>query len=256
MSNGIDVVGFRSCAKQAELGPKRFIVTLKKLGRLAATVRGTPTPSLPPVAITPEQRRRLQVQHEARQALVQFDQGTPECKECPISDGKPYGCYVAIDFPIDAAVETTLFRYFSTQLEDDHSQGSALYRDLVSKAPKGSAWHTDRGTGGTLAELETPITKEWGLLLWKKRVDSAQLLGSVFFNQRRPGVIAALAEFWEGYVRHAREKDIDADIGSSTTFHQIEELSALYERVAQIVTTTEGVYVIYESDAPSAAPEG
>lgn len=256
MSKGIDVVGFRSCAKQAELGPKRFILTLKKLGRLAASVRGTPAPSIPPIAVTPEQRRRLQVHQEARQALTQFDQGTPQCKECPISDGKPYGCYVALDFPIDEGTETALFRYFAAQLEDEKSQGSALYRDVVMKAPKGSAWHTDRGDGGTLAELPAPLVKEWGMLLWKKRVDSAQLLGSIFFNQRRAGLIGALAQFWEGFVRHAHEKDVEIDLSGSKSFQQLEELSALYERIAHIATTTEGVYVIYESDAPSPSTAG
>jgi hypothetical protein len=251
VSKGIDVVGWRGCKQQAELGPKRFVLTLKKIGRVAAEVRGQPVPSIPPLAVTPEQRRRLQVHQEQRQALSQFDAGTPECKECGLGGGAPYGCYTAIDFPIDVDGETALFRYFSAQLQDEKSPGAALYRDLVSKAPaSGSAWHTDRGPGGDLAELEAPLVKEWGMLLWKKRVDSAQLLGSLFFNQRRIGLISAIATFWEGFVNDARAAG--ARFEDSATLKQLEALKELYDRVAEVGATMDGAQMLVESDAPSA----
>ncbi|MFT3766873.1 MAG: hypothetical protein QM820_15350 [Minicystis sp.] len=254
MSKGIDFVGWRGCAKQTELGPKRFVVTLKRLGRAAAEGRGLATPSLPPVAVTPEQRRRLQQYQEMRQAVAQFDQGTPECKECPLSDGRPYGCYTAIDFPIDADAETALFRYFAAQLDDERSTGAALYRDLVSKAPaKGTAWHTDRGPGGTLAELEAPLARDWGFLMWKKHADSAQLLGSLFFNQRRVGLISALATFWEGFIREARETAPAFD--RSQTLQQLEALNALYDRVVEQASHNEGVHMLVENDAPPLTAE-
>lgn len=254
MSTGIDVVGWRGCKQQTELGPKRFVLTLKKMGRLAAEARGLPPPSLLPVAVTPEQRRRLQVQQDKRQALAQFDAGTPECKQCPIGGGAPYGCYTAIDFPIDADAETALFRYFTAQLQDESSASAALYRDLVSKAPpSGSAWHTDRGVGGSLAELETPLVKEWGMLLWKKHVDSAQILGSLFFNQKRLGLISGVASFWEGFISGARANGALFD--ESRTLQQIEALNELYDRMLEIGATIEGVQVLVESDASSAASE-
>jgi hypothetical protein len=251
MAKGIDVVGFRSCAKQVELGPKRFALTVKKLGRQAAEGRGLATPSMPPIAVTPDQRRRLQLHQEMRQAVAQFDQGTPECKECPISDGKAYGCYAAVDFPIDADAETALFRYFSAQLDEEHSTGAALYRDLVSKAPaQGTAWHTDRGPGGALAELEAPLTREWGFLMWKKRTDSARLLGSLFFNQPRLGLISALAQFWDGFIHDARATALAFE--GSRTLLQLEEMNALYSRVLELASSTEGVQMLVESDAPAA----
>ncbi|APR82351.1 Hypothetical protein A7982_07700 [Minicystis rosea] len=249
MSKGIDVVGWRGCAKQTELGPKRFLVTVKRLGRAAVLGRSLPPPSASQVAHTAEQRRRLQQHQEQRQAAMQFDQGTPECKECPFSDGRPYGCYTAIDFPIDAAAEATLFQYFIGQLDNDHSGGAALYRDLVSKAPpSGTPWHTDRGPGGMLAELETPLSKDWGFLLWKKHADSAQLLGTIFFNQRRLGLISALAEFWSGFVSYARENVPGFD--ESKTLRQIEALNDLYDRVMEIASHNEGIHVLVENDAP------
>jgi hypothetical protein len=250
MSTGIDVVGWRACAKQVELGPKRFATLLKKIGRQAADARAL-GPASSAVAVTPEQRRRLQVQQELRQALAQFDQGTPECKACPISDGKPFGCYTAIDFPIDADAETALFRYFAAQLDAERSTGAVLYRDVVSKVPQGTAWHTDRGPAGTLSELETAIVKEWGFLLWKKRVDSAQLLASLFFTQRRTGLISALAQFWEGFVKEARATAPSFD--GSKTLLALEALSALYDRVLELASTTEGIHVLVESDAPPVA---
>jgi hypothetical protein len=254
MSKGIDFVGWRSCAKQAELGPKRFVLTLKKIGRAATTARSIPPPASSPVAVTPEQRRRLQVQQEMQQARAQFDQGTPECKACPIGGGKPYGCWVGVDFPIDADAETALFRYFTAQLDDERSPGALIYRDVVAKAPaKGTPWHTDRGPGGELAELEAPLVKEWGMLLWKKRLDSAQILGSLFFNQRRLGLISGLAQFWEGFVKEARETAPAFD--QSTTLRQLEAVNELYDRVMEVAAHTEDIHMLVENDAKAVEGE-
>jgi len=253
MAKGVDVVGWRACAKQRELGPKRFVLTLKKLGRQAATGRSLPPPSMS-MAVTPEQRRRQQQSQDLRDARTLFDQGTPECAECPISDGKPYGCYTPIDFPIDADAETALFRYFSAQLADERSAAFGIYRDLASKAPpQGTAWHTDRGAGGELAELDAPLVKEWGMLMWKKHLDSAQILGTLFFNQRRLGLISVLAQFWEGFLAEARATSPDFD--RSTTLKQLEVLGELYDRVLELASTTEGVHVLVESDAPVAGDQ-
>jgi hypothetical protein len=248
MSKGLDLVGWRPCAKQLELGPKRFSVTLKKLGRQAIAGRSLPPPSAAQVSLTPDQRRRLQQAQEVRQAAVTFSNGTPECAECPISDAKPYGCYLAIDFPIDATAETALFNYFASRLDDERSPSFGIWRDLVSKVPtSGTPWHNDRGAGGTLAELEKPLVKEWGFLMWKKRVDSAQLLSSVFFTQKRLGLITVFGLFWEGFVQETRASTPDFD--SSPSLVQLEALSEFYNRVAEHASHTEGVQILFENDA-------
>ena len=216
MAKGVDLVGWRSCAKQRELGSKRFAVTLKKLGRQALAGRAMGPQSATAVARTPEQRRRLQQAQEARQALATFDEGTPECPTCPISESKPFGCYLAVDFPIDAVAETALFRYFTSKLEDENSAAFGIYRDLVSKAPSsGTLRHTSRGPTGDLAELRAPLFKEWGFLMWKKRVDSAQLLGSLFFNHTRLGLISVFSVFWDGFIEHARASTPSFDASPS-----------------------------------------
>jgi hypothetical protein len=248
MAKGLDLVGWRPCAEQLELGPKRFSVTLKRLGRQAIAGRSLPPPSATSVGATPDQRRRFQQAQEVRQAAATFALGTPECLECPISDAKPYGCYLAIDFPIDAAAETALFNYFTSHLDDERSASFGIWRDLVAKVPaSGTPWHTDRGAGGTLAELETPLVKEWGFLMWKKRVDSAQLLGSLFFTQKRLGLISAFGVFWEGFVQEARASNPDFD--GSPSLLQLEALSEFYNRIAEHASHTEGVQILFENDA-------
>jgi hypothetical protein len=253
MDKGVDIVGWRGCAKQKELGPKRFALTLKKMGRQATAARSLPPPPANPMSLTPEQRRRLQQNQEMRQAAVAFDLGTPECPACPLADSKPYGCWSAVDFPIDAAAETALFSYFSAQLDDERSAGFGIWRDIVSKVPSsGTAWHTDRGPTGDLAELEKPLVKEWGFLMWKKRVDSAQLLGSLFFTQKRLGLLSAFSQFWDGFIQHAKANADDYE--GSRTLKQLEEVAELYGAVVGHASTTDGVGILVESDAPQPAP--
>ena len=248
MAKGLDVIGWRACAKQKELGPKRFAVTLKKIGRQATAGRSLPPPPSNEVGLTPEQRRRIQQNQELRQAAMTFSQGTPECKTCPISDGKPYGCWIGIDCPIDAVAEQALFNYFASQLDDEKSHAFGIWRDIVSKAPaSGTPWHTDRGPTGDLAELEKPLVKEWGFLMWKKRVDSAQLLGTLFFSQKRIGLISAFTQFWEGFIEHARAHAGDFD--RSPSLQQLETLADFYSRVLEHASSTDGVQILVESDA-------
>jgi hypothetical protein len=247
MAKSVDVVGWRGCAKQKELGPKRFVVTLKKIGRQAVNVQSLPPPSANEVGLTPEQRRRIQQNQDIRQGAAMFRAGTPECPTCPIADARPYGCWIGIDCPVDATAEKALFDYFTSQLGDDKSPAFGIYRDIVSKAPtSGTPWHTDRGATGDLAELEQPLVKEWGFLLWKKRVDSAQLLGTLFFVQKRLGLISAFTQFWEGFVEHTRATVQGFD--SSTSLLQLEALAAFYGRAMEHASATDGVQILVESD--------
>jgi hypothetical protein len=250
MAKGVDLVGWRPCKKQQELGPKRFALTLKRLGRQATDGRSLPPPPASSMSLSPEQKKRLQQHQELRQAKVQFDQGTPECPACPLSGGGPYGCWVAVDYPIDGVAETALFSYFVAQMDDERSICTSLYRDRVSKIPtEGTPWHKDRGPTGSLCEMEAPLVRETGFWKWKKHVDSAQILGSLFFNLTRVGTISAFATFWEGFIQHARQTIPDFE--SSGTLMQLEHLAHFYVRVAEAASTTEGVSVVVENDAPS-----
>ena len=246
LHKGVDFIGWRMCAQQKEWGPKRFALTLKKIGRQAAEIRGVQAPQNPR---TPEQRRQLQLYQEAAQGAAVFSKGTPECKECSLSNGQPYGCYAFIDYPIDSTAERALFEYFSANVAEEGHITASLYRDLMSKVPpKGTAWHTDRGPAGSLAELDDPLVKEWGFLMWKKRVDSAQILGSLFFNQTKMVLVAAFAKFWDQFMEWA---EANSDVSGSTTLQQFRLVSEFYDRVSTAASTQEGIYVLVEDDAPS-----
>jgi hypothetical protein len=252
IGKGVDLVGWRTCARQKEWGPKRFALTLKKIGRQTAELATMPAPT--GAAHTPDQRKRLQYYEELKQSAAVFQQGTPECRDCALTNGTPYGCHTFIDYPIDAEAERALFEYFAANVTEENTTCSSLYRDVVSKvATSGTAWHKDRGPVGSLAELDEPLVKEWGFLMWKKRVDSAQILGSLFFNQTRAAIIAAFAKFWEEFTEDARKRD---DFASSKTMQQFVALSEFYDRVSTAASTQDGVYVIVENDAPSEPKSG
>jgi hypothetical protein len=248
IQKGVDLVGWRTCARQKEWGPKRFGVTLKKIGRAAAEIASIPAPT--GAAHTPDQRKRLQQYQELQQAAAVFNAGTPECKDCNLTEGKPFGCYTFVDYPIDSTAERVLFEFFAGTVTGETTSAS-IYRDLISKVPSsGTAWHTDRGPAGSLAELDTPLVKEWGLLMWKKRVDSAQLLGSLFFNQKGMALISAFAKFWEEFNEYAAQH---GDVRGSTTLQQFAKLGEFYDRVGTAASTQDGVLVLVEDDAPSKA---
>jgi hypothetical protein len=244
---GVDLVGWRGCARQKEWGQKRFVATLKKIGRQAADFASTPAPT--GVAQTPDQRKRLQQYEELKQGAAIFRQGTPECAECPLSAGKPYGCYVGLEYPIDSTAERSLFEFFAGTVTQEGSASEGIYRDVVSKTPSsGTPWHTDRGPIGTLAEIDQPLVKEWGFLMWKKRADSAQLLGSMFFTQTRDAIIAVFAKFWEDFIEHARS---NPDYASSKTLEQLTAISEFYDRVSTTSSTQDGVAILVDNDVPS-----
>jgi len=247
VQKGVDFIGWRMCAQQKEWGPKRFALTLKKIGRQAAEVRGVQAPTA--TGRTPEQRRQLQAYQEASQSATIYAKGTPECKECELSGGNSYGCHVFVTYPIDSIAERALFDFFTNNIQDDNHICTSLYRDIVSKtASKGTAWHTDRGPAGSLAELDSPLVKEWGFLMWKKRVDSAQILGSLFFNQTKTVLLNAFGKFWEQFIDWARN---NAEFDGSPTLQQLAGLQEFYDRVGNAASTQDGVYVLVEDDAPS-----
>ncbi len=247
LNKGVDLIGWRTCKLQKEWGPKRFLLTLRKIGRQALEVAELPPPPANAGSLTPDQRKRLQMHQDTRQGAAQFQQGTPECPECPLSGGKPFGCHAFVDYPIDATFERALFTFFERTVAEEGTIAWSLYRDLISKIPaKETAWHTDRGPAGSLAELDQPMSKEWGFLMWKKHVDTAQIMGAVFFNQSRSALIAALAKFWDEFIEDARKT---SDFGSSKTLQQFEHVRDLYDNASNAGSVADGISVLAEDDA-------
>jgi hypothetical protein len=90
--------------------------------------------------------------------------------------------------------------------------------------------------------------------MWKKRVDSAQLLGSLFFNHTRLGLISVFSTFWDGFVEHARASTPDFD--ASPSLVQLEALSEFYGRVLGHAGANEGTQILVESDAAARGDKG
>ncbi len=249
INKGVDLVGWRTCARQKEWGPKRFILTLKKIGRQAAEAESLGPAPVNAGSLTPAQRARFQATNELRQSAALYKEGTPECSDCPISLSRGFGCHVYVDYPIDAIAERALFSFFDQHVQEERHPCAGIYRELISKLPAKTAWHTDRGPAGSLAELDAPLVKEWGFLMWKKHVDSAQILASLFFTQKSAGIIGVFARFWDEFIEDARKGG--ADFASSKTLTQFEKVQAFYDSVGAAASATENVFVVVEDDAPS-----
>ncbi len=118
--NGIDIVGWRNCAKQKELGPGRFVSTVSALASHAALAPQLPQGSQSEqAAVSPERRRQLAQHRQIREGAQQFMQGTPECANCAVGAGKPFGCHRFIRRPIDAIAEKALFDFFAANVGED-----------------------------------------------------------------------------------------------------------------------------------------
>jgi hypothetical protein len=242
--NGIDLVGWRSCEQQKELGTGRFPLTVAQMAMQVALAPNVPEhiPDLS-AAVSADRKRQILQYRQIREGAAAFARGTPECKSCPISGGNPYGCYTFIRRPIDEIAERTLFEFFVDQLGDDSSVCSNLYRDLISKQPEsGTPWHTDRGPNGEYAVMATPLEHKWGFFLRRKRVDTAQILAAMFFTQKRVGLIAVFARFWREFMLFARGRGVP--VGSSTTLMDFGALEALYRRVDEHAAQEASVAII------------
>ena len=82
--------------------------------------------------------------------------------------------------------------------------------------------------------------------MWKKRIDTAQILGSLFFNQSRSALIAALAKFWDEFIEDARKT---SDFESSKTLQQFERVKELYDAASNAGSVADGISVLAEDDA-------
>lgn len=231
--NGIDFVGWRDCEKQKELGPGRFPMHVSTLAMNVAMAPQVPD-QLPDAtaAVSADRRRQLQQFQQIKAGAAEWARGTPECKACPISGGNPYGCHAFLRKPIDEVAERALFDFFVSQLDIDGSICKGLYKDLVSKQPASDTqWHTDRGVNGEHAVLAEPLEHKFGFFLSRKRIDSAQILGALFFTQKRVTLIALFARFWREFMAFARSRGIP--VGTSPVLMDMGTLEQLYNRLEE-----------------------
>jgi hypothetical protein len=219
---GADFVGWRGCALQARLDPDGFLGKLKLRAYKRMLEERVPE----------EQRAsvKIEVHVSGREVrgltyfgicaeLADFERGVPECATCPLSGGAPVGCYRYVTYPIDEQAERLLFERFTSELVRAGSIADKIYRNVVAQVPAESAWHTNRGAEGGLAELARPLSFKWTTAVGvRATVDSAQLLAALFVPLTTPPVLVAYAAFFKDFVAWARERVT----GQSRTLTELE----------------------------------
>jgi len=201
---GADYIGFRSCGLQRSLGPEGFLGKLKLRAYKGAIEAQVP----------PEQRATVKIQVQVTNRppraldyaticaeLETFLAGSPECASCPLAGGNPVGCYRYVGYPIDAIAEELVFSFFCRDLDTPDSIADQLYRDIVSRVPQGSGWHTQRPR--PLAELPAPLVH---VTPRGRRVDSAQVLAGLFASLEHPAMLVGYARFFGELLQHVAEE--------------------------------------------------
>jgi hypothetical protein len=218
---GADLIGWRECPLQMRLGPKGFLGKLKLRAYKELIESMVPPEDREGQKITvvingpdgPQERNLTYPQ--IRDESTEFLRGIPDCSTCPLSGGKPLGCYHFVTYPIDPTFEHLVFDFFVSQVATKDSICDQLYRDIISRVPpQGTGWHDRRGEDartGALAQLPQPLVHKWGGFLAKKRVDSAQILQSLFITLDRPALVVAYSRFWLELVEYAGKRRITDD---------------------------------------------
>jgi hypothetical protein len=197
---GADFIGWRSCPLQSELQPEGFLGKLKLRSYKAAIEAQVPEERREGievvVRVTGRPERSLRYRSICDE-IEAFANGIPECAACPLSGGKPLGCYRYVTYPIDAVAERLLFEFFSQQVAIEDSICAQLYAGIVSQfEDEGTGWHESRGENGSFATLDAPLVHVWGKGKNKRRVDSAQLLPALFIPLDSPEAVTVYALFW------------------------------------------------------------
>jgi hypothetical protein len=187
---GVDIIGWRNCSLQEQLGPEGFLGKLKLRAYRRIVEEQIPEEKRAEtkikVKVTGKPDRELSYSEICKE-LGEFLKGIPECHTCPLSKNhQPLRCYYYISYPIDTLTEKLLFEFFTNQLDVPASESRWLYDEVFSQIDRETSFHTARGGSNeshtaTLAELEQPLSFFWEEKGEKKSVDSAQLLTALFF---------------------------------------------------------------------------
>lgn len=233
---GADFIGWRNCPLQQQLGAEGFLGKLKlraykavieervpqdRWGTVEVVVRVTGRPDRPLSYDT------------IRTELAELERGIPECAKCPLSSGRPLGCYRYVTYPIDAITERLLFEFFTEGLEEPDSIADQLHRDIVSQVDQETGWYEHRGKDGTLAELEEPLAHLWGDEDEVHRIDSAQVLAAMFVSLEDPALVVAYARFWLELFAFVDRRlaaatgEARTEIAESRTLHELRSVASL-----------------------------
>ena len=214
---GADVIGWRHCPLQQELGGEGFLGKLKLRSYCRAVEAQLPEEKWPTakltVRVTGREPRDL-TYPEMMDEVKDFERGIPECADCPLSGGKPLGCYRYVTYPVDEAFERSMFEFFTSQVETKDAICQQLYADLIAGLPPEAGWYEPRVGPGTLAELPAPLEYAWqdadGV---DHNIDSAQVLLICFITLDEPPLVAAYGRFWSEYVEFIHAKTAGVKLG-------------------------------------------
>lgn len=218
---GADLIGWRECPLQMRLGPNGFLGKLK-LRAYKELIESMVEPAdresqeITVVVNGPDGPKERNLTYpQIRDEASEFLRGIPDCSTCPLSGGKPLGCYHFVTYPVDPTFEHLVFDFFVANVATKDSICDQLYRDIISRVPPAdTGWHDRRGEDartGALAQLPQPLVHKWGGLFAKKRIDSAQILQSLFITLDRPALVAAYTRFWVELVKYADTRTITDD---------------------------------------------
>ncbi|NRD48338.1 hypothetical protein [Corallococcus exiguus] len=208
---GADVVGFRGCALQVELGEAGFLRKLKlKSYKDAADA-----------AVPPERRPKLKINvrigdnppvsmayPDLEREVAEFTRRVSECADCHLVEGAPVGCYAYVAYPIDAAAEEVLFEVVVRGLESPGSVGSRYHHEVMSRfEPPPDSWVERRGTEpGALCVRERPLEHCWHEGGEVHRLTSAAVLWALFATLDDARGISLVGELLSEVGRVARER--------------------------------------------------
>lgn len=231
---GADIVGYRQCPLQDELGPEEFFVKVKLRGYkevIEARVPEEKRATIPIVVRVGDSRRMLHYL-DICEEVAGFEEGIPECAECPLSGGAPVGCYHSITYPVDAAFERLVFDFFVEQLPRKDSICDQIYRDIIARIPAdGTGWHVRRGGEGgqgLLAELAEPLVHTWGKRGAKRRIDSAQILQALFIPLEHPALVVAYCRLFSELIELADQRGEEDALAGSRTLAEVRRLKPFF----------------------------
>ena len=121
-----------------------------------------------------------------------FRDGIPDCRRCPLADGRAVGCVVSMAEHLPAAVEDAIFAHFLADLRRPGSPSHLLYDALIwhRRAHRRNPWlHGREG----LAERHEPAG---GRAPDGGTVTSADVLWVLLSDADAPSLLDVLRRFW------------------------------------------------------------
>lgn len=240
---GADVVGWRDCSLQQSLGEEGFFRNLKLLAYQRAADRHLLEADRSRTPIRVYAGGEIEVLSYAAIAaeLAGFERGVPECPSCPLSGGKPLGCYRYVTFPVSVGAEEALATHAATALHDRASPAREIftaYRSSAELQSVASAFRMNRGpTPPSLAARAEPV--QLAMAADDVLFDSADVLAVVLTPVQEGEHLATLGEFWQRVLESGEVAD--------ASWSEWRELGLLFLHAAELARTTPGVALLVDA---------